>query len=76
MQFPPGVFDQTGGDLHLNGAHFGLCWVIFREQGLSRARIGRVVKSEKGCLGEWLYVVFTSDRDLQNGLALVCHVRE
>jgi len=44
---PPGVFDQTGGDLSVNGAHFGLCLVIFWERMPLRARIGEVVNSEK-----------------------------
>ena len=43
----PGVFDQTGGDLHLNGVHFGLCLGILRERMPMRARIGKVVNSEK-----------------------------
>ena len=42
-----GVFDQTGGDLSVNGTHFGLCLEILRERRPWRARIGDVVNSEK-----------------------------
>jgi hypothetical protein len=49
---PPGVFDQTGGDLHQNWAHFGLCLGILGKQGPLRARIGEVVWCfEKGFWG-------------------------
>jgi hypothetical protein len=41
----PGVFDRTGGDLHRNGAQFGICLGILGERGPLRARIGEVVKS-------------------------------
>jgi hypothetical protein len=47
MQNIPGVFDRTGGDLHLNGASFGFCFDIFRKRRLLHARIGEVVNSEK-----------------------------
>ena len=40
----PGVFDQTGGDLHLNGAHFGRFLGILGERRPLRDRIGEVVK--------------------------------
>ena len=48
----PGVFDQTGGDLHQNGAQFGRCLGILGERGPMRARIGEVVKSEKRVVWE------------------------
>ena len=47
MQNIPGVFDRTGGDLHLNGARFGFCFDIFRKRRLLHARIEEVVSSEK-----------------------------
>ena len=52
MQNIPGVFDRTGGDLSINGAHFGLDLGILRKRGPWRARIGDVVKClEKGGFG-------------------------
>ena len=43
----PGVFDRTGDDLNVNGAHFGLCLGELGERKPGRARIGKVVNSEK-----------------------------
>jgi hypothetical protein len=43
----PGGTHRTGGDLILNGAHFGVCLVIFWKRRPLHALIGEVVKSEK-----------------------------